>query len=63
MRHIPLQRALVCLDCEALYEMNGVSPCPACGSEASATIACWLEREQPKPVFDPADLELGGLPA
>jgi hypothetical protein len=29
---IPLDRALLCLDCDSVYEAAGAQTCPACGS-------------------------------
>ena len=40
---IALERALLCLDCEAIYEMGG-GPCPACGSHAAWAVGRLLSR-------------------
>lgn len=40
---IPLARAMLCLDCETIYPING--PCPACASLAGAPLARWLAEE------------------
>jgi RNA polymerase subunit RPABC4/transcription elongation factor Spt4 len=37
---IPLARAAVCLDCHAIFLVNG--NCPACGSAQAAPVARWL---------------------
>jgi hypothetical protein len=41
---IALSRALLCLDCEAVYEM-GTGPCPACGSGAGWSLGRLLMRQ------------------
>lgn len=45
---IPLDRALLCLDCESIYEAEGVQKCPACGSMLAWAMARALNRE-PQP--------------
>lgn len=41
---IPLDRALLCLDCEAIFEAEGAQRCPACASERAWAIARALNR-------------------
>lgn len=42
---IPMDRALLCLDCEAIFEAEGHQTCPACGSSAAWAIGRALNRE------------------
>ncbi len=37
-----LGRALLCLDCEVIYQAAGAPRCPACGSEASWALESFL---------------------
>lgn len=42
---IPLERAVLCLDCEAIFEMGGhFVTCPSCGSRVAWTLGRLLER-------------------
>lgn len=41
---IPLERALLCLDCESIFEAEGDQKCPACGSSAAWPIGRALNR-------------------
>ena len=38
---LPIERAALCLDCEAVYRL-GEPSCPACSSKKAATLAKWL---------------------
>ena len=40
MQSISLQKAILCLDCENIYQKNGA--CPYCGSKAGWPIAKWI---------------------
>jgi hypothetical protein len=42
---IPLSRALLCLDCERLFEAIGSQHCPSCGSAIAWRIEQALNRE------------------
>lgn len=42
---IPMDRALLCLDCEAIFEAEGHQTCPACGSATAWAIGRALNRE------------------
>ena len=35
---IPLDRALLCLDCESIFEAEGTQKCPACGGNIAWAI-------------------------
>lgn len=37
---IPLQKATLCLDCEVIYQKNGI--CPNCGSRAGFPVSRWI---------------------
>lgn len=39
--HIPLQKAILCLDCEVIYQQNGI--CPNCGSRAGFPVSRWIK--------------------
>jgi hypothetical protein len=39
---IPLERAVICLDCQRIREIGG--DCPACGSAAFMPVETWLGR-------------------
>jgi hypothetical protein len=41
---IPLERALLCLDCDAVFEMGRGACCPACGSSTTWTLGRLLAR-------------------
>lgn len=41
---IPMDRALLCLDCEAIFEAEGTQKCPACGSSMAWAIGRALNR-------------------
>jgi hypothetical protein len=41
---IPLERALLCLDCDAVFEMGRGASCPACGSSTTWTLGRLLDR-------------------
>lgn len=43
---IPLARAMLCLDCDVLYDANAGRRCPACHSPYVMPIATWLNRER-----------------
>lgn len=44
-RHsIPLSRAMLCLDCESIFEAEGMQKCPACGSSTAWAIGRALSR-------------------
>ena len=30
---LPLERAALCVECEAVFDLTGLTTCPACGSE------------------------------
>lgn len=40
MQSISLQKAILCLDCENIYQKNGA--CPNCGSKAGWPISKWI---------------------
>jgi hypothetical protein len=42
---LPIERAALCLDCEALYGI-GEPSCPACSSTKSATLSTWLAEKR-----------------
>lgn len=42
-QHFPLDRATLCLDCDVVFELEGL--CPACGSEHIYSVARFLNRE------------------
>jgi rubrerythrin len=48
---IPLDRALLCLDCNSIFEAEGEQKCPACGSGHAWPIAKRLSRE-PEPLTE-----------
>ena len=41
---IPMDRALLCLDCESIFKAAGTQRCPACGSGAAWAIGRALNR-------------------
>jgi len=41
---IPMDRALLCLDCESIFEAEGTQKCPACGSSMAWAIGRALNR-------------------
>jgi hypothetical protein len=41
---IPMDRALLCIDCEAIFEATGSQTCPSCGSAAAWAIGRALNR-------------------
>lgn len=41
---IPLDRALLCLDCDSIFEAIGDQMCPACGSSMAWAIGRALNR-------------------
>jgi hypothetical protein len=41
---IPLDRALLCLECSNVYEVGGGLSCPSCNSRQSWPIASWIDR-------------------
>lgn len=43
---IPADRALLCLDCESIFEAAGDQRCPACGSSEAWAIGRALNRQQ-----------------
>jgi hypothetical protein len=47
---IRMDRALLCLDCESIFEAEGHQTCPACGSATAWAIGRALNRE-PDTVF------------
>ena len=42
---IPMDRAMLCLDCEVIFEAEGTQKCPACGSGMAWAISRALNRE------------------
>ena len=42
---IPKARALLCLDCEVIFEAEGAQRCPACGSPVAWSIGRALDRD------------------
>lgn len=43
---IPLDRALLCLDCESIFEALGPQRCPSCGSPIAWAMGRALNRPQ-----------------
>ena len=43
---IKMDRALLCLDCESIFEAEGTQKCPACGSTIAWAIGRALNRTQ-----------------
>ena len=41
---IPMDRALLCLDCDSIFEAEGTQKCPACGSTIAWAIGRALNR-------------------
>ena len=41
---IPMDRALLCLDCEGIFEATGKQVCPSCGSSAAWAMGRALNR-------------------
>jgi hypothetical protein len=41
---IPMDRALLCLDCESIFEAEGTQKCPSCGSSMAWAIGRALNR-------------------
>lgn len=41
---IPADRALLCMDCDSIFEATGTQRCPACGSTIAWTIGRSLNR-------------------
>lgn len=41
---VPLDRAMLCLDCESIYEAKGPCKCPACGGSAAWAVGRALNR-------------------
>jgi rRNA maturation endonuclease Nob1 len=42
---IKMDRALLCLDCESIFEAEGTQKCPACGSTIAWAIGRALNRQ------------------
>ncbi len=42
---IPMDRALLCLDCESIFEATGHQTCPSCGSATAWVIGHALNRD------------------
>lgn len=42
---IRLDRAMLCLDCESIFEAEGPQRCPACGSDAAWSLGRALNRD------------------
>jgi rRNA maturation endonuclease Nob1 len=49
-----MDRALLCLDCESIFEAEGTQKCPACGSTIAWAIGRALNRAQDAPQIPPA---------
>ncbi len=45
---IPVDRALLCLDCDAIFEAAGTQRCPACGSPVAWALGRALSRPRPQ---------------
>jgi hypothetical protein len=43
---IPVDRALLCLDCESIFEAQGTQQCPSCGSRIAWALNRALSRVQ-----------------
>lgn len=43
---IPLDRALLCGDCGAIFEAEGEQQCPACGSKEALSLGRALNRDR-----------------
>lgn len=43
---IPPGKALLCMDCESIFEARGDQRCPACGSKISWSISRALDRRR-----------------
>ena len=41
---IPVDRALLCADCDSIFEAEGTQTCPACGSTIALAIGRTLNR-------------------
>jgi rubrerythrin len=41
---IPMDRALLCLDCDSIFEAEGTQKCPSCGSTIAWAIGRALNR-------------------
>ena len=41
---IPMDRALLCVDCESIFEAEGTQTCPSCGSSMALAIGRALNR-------------------
>jgi hypothetical protein len=41
---IPMDRALLCVDCESIFEAEGSQTCPSCGSSMALAIGRALNR-------------------
>ncbi|HVS02582.1 MAG TPA: hypothetical protein VMT16_07415 [Thermoanaerobaculia bacterium] len=42
---IPMERALLCIDCESIFEAEGHQTCPSCGSASAWSIGRALNRQ------------------
>lgn len=42
---IPMDRALLCLDCESIFEATGLQICPSCNSSTAWAIGRGLNRD------------------
>lgn len=51
---IKMDRALLCLDCESIFEAEGTQKCPACGSTIAWAIGRALNRTQNETAVDEA---------
>ena len=39
-----LSMAVLCLDCEEVYELGGLGLCPLCGGAAFCLVSSWIDR-------------------
>jgi len=44
-RFFRVQKAMLCLDCDTVFEVGGPGRCPACGSTAVAPVSRWLDHD------------------
>lgn len=58
---IPLDRALFCLNCEAVFTF-GEYECPGCGSAQWVPLAKWLQERKTEAAMNPKDCVEPGCP-
>ena len=50
---IPISRAVVCADCEVIYDRSAWSQCPSCASAEALPVSLALNRSRPFSVVTP----------